>query len=274
MLKLSLITINLNNVLGLRKTIESVVSQTFTGYEYIIIDGGSTDGSVEIIQEFRNKVTYWASEPDEGIYNAMNKGIKVATGEYCLFLNSGDWLLKENVLELIFFKNYKEDLVCCKLYKHDHFCGGLIQIPKEKFTFYDFYISSLSHPSTFIKRELFVKNGLYDENLKIVADWKFFIESVIIHKCSYVMLDAEITYFESEGISKTHYWQGLKERELILEEIFPYFMDDYRLLHRYKSSRLIKLYEKWKANTVALSVYKFLLDKILLFLANKQNKIS
>ncbi|MDR2910496.1 MAG: glycosyltransferase [Bacteroidales bacterium] len=95
-MKLSIITINLNNVAGLQKTIESVVKQTFTDYEYIVIDGGSTDGSADIIKQHANKITYWVSEPDKGIYNAMNKGIRVAKGEYCLFLNSGDWLINSN----------------------------------------------------------------------------------------------------------------------------------------------------------------------------------
>ena len=97
--KLSIITINLNNAQGLEKTIKSVVSQTYSDYEYIIIDGASTDGSVDVIQEYRNKITYWVSEPDTGIYNAMNKGILKATGEYCQFLNSGDILVDNNVTE-------------------------------------------------------------------------------------------------------------------------------------------------------------------------------
>jgi len=100
--KLSIITVNLNNAEGLRKTIESVVSQTYTDYEYIIIDGGSTDGCVEIIKQYEDKITYWVSEPDKGIYNAMNKGILKAKGEYCQFLNSGDWLIKESILHDIF----------------------------------------------------------------------------------------------------------------------------------------------------------------------------
>jgi glycosyltransferase involved in cell wall biosynthesis len=89
-MKLSVITINYNNAIGLRKTIESVVNQTFRDYEYIIIDGGSTDGSVDVIKEYADKIDYWVSEPDKGIYNAMNKGVAAAHGEYTNFLNSGD----------------------------------------------------------------------------------------------------------------------------------------------------------------------------------------
>lgn len=89
-MKLSIITINYNNRDGLQHTIESVINQTSHEFEYIIIDGGSTDGSVDIIKQYTNQIDYWVSEPDRGIYHAMNKGIDIAKGEYCIFMNSGD----------------------------------------------------------------------------------------------------------------------------------------------------------------------------------------
>lgn len=107
-MKLSIITVNRNNTEGLRKTIESVVSQTYTDFEYIIIDGASTDGSVDIIKEYADRITYWVSEPDNGIYNAMNKGILKAKGEYLQFLNSGDWLVDEGVLQTMI--KYTDDV--------------------------------------------------------------------------------------------------------------------------------------------------------------------
>ena len=99
MAKYSIITINYNNADGLRRTIESVVSQTFDDYEYVIIDGGSTDGSVDVIKEYENKISYWVSEKDGGIYNAMNKGVKASNGEYLIFMNSGDVFYRDKVLE-------------------------------------------------------------------------------------------------------------------------------------------------------------------------------
>ena len=112
MKKLSLITINQNNAEGLRRTIESVVFQTYIDYEYIVIDGASTDESVNILKQYDNRITFWISEPDTGIYNAMNKGILKATGDYCLFLNSGDWLSDDRVLEEVFLHEITEDIVC------------------------------------------------------------------------------------------------------------------------------------------------------------------
>src|SRR5690606_22317295 len=99
MFKLSIVTINLNNLVGLQKTMQSVFNQTFTDYEYIVIDGGSTDGSKEYIEKHTNKLVYWVSEKDGGVYEAMNKGIIKATGEYCNFLNSGDYFWNNSVLE-------------------------------------------------------------------------------------------------------------------------------------------------------------------------------
>ena len=100
-MKLSIITINYNNLAGLRKTVESVLAQTYREFEYIVIDGASTDGSAEYVRAQADKLTYWVSEQDTGIYNAMNKGVRAATGEYVLMLNSGDFLVDEYVVERI-----------------------------------------------------------------------------------------------------------------------------------------------------------------------------
>jgi len=102
MFNLSIITVNLNNEVGLSKTIESVQNQTYRDYEYIIIDGGSIDGSLNILNEYSQIFTHWVSEPDSGIYDAMNKGIKFAKGEWIIFMNSGDFFANKNVLENIF----------------------------------------------------------------------------------------------------------------------------------------------------------------------------
>ena len=99
---LSIITINYNNRDGLQKTIDSVISQSFNDYEWIVIDGDSNDGSREIIEQYCDRFAYWCSEPDSGIYNAINKGLSHATGEYVQFLNSGDWLYSDNILEKAF----------------------------------------------------------------------------------------------------------------------------------------------------------------------------
>ncbi len=110
-MKLSIITINLNNVLGFKKTVESILSQTFTEFELIVIDGGSTRDNINIIKEYSKNIKYWISEPDNGIYHAMNKGIRQAMGDYCFFLNSGDYFVNGRVLEKVFAEGHNEDVI-------------------------------------------------------------------------------------------------------------------------------------------------------------------
>ncbi|MBI4947160.1 MAG: glycosyltransferase [Bacteroidetes bacterium] len=222
--KLSIITVNLNNVDGLLKTIESVVEQTFSDYEYIVIDGGSIDGSVESIKKYADKIRYWVSEPDKGIYNAMNKGIKQAKGEYCLFLNSGDWLFEKDTLSNVFKKFPDQDIVY-----------GNLQTPKgtwtypQKLTFSVFFFSSIAHPATFIRKSLFDTYGYYNENYTIASDWEFFIIALVKNNCSYKHIDNTISCFEFGGMSTDEKYTviRLKECEDILRKLFPLMYDDY-----------------------------------------------
>jgi len=220
--KLSIITINLNNKAGLEKTIESVVSQTFTDFEYIIIDGGSKDGSLDVIEKYKKHFTYWVSEPDKGIYNAMNKGIVVAKGAYCLFLNSGDLLVNSIVLEKVFEINSKNDFIYGNYY---------IQKENEKILQYqpktislDFLSNfALCHQSFFIKKTLFELYGLYDENLEIVSDWKFFIQTIVIKNCTTKYLSIPICIYDFSGFSSNETNQNLLifERQNVKKELFP-----------------------------------------------------
>jgi glycosyltransferase involved in cell wall biosynthesis len=115
MKSLSIITINYNNRPGLQKTFNSVLGQFYKDFEYIIIDGGSTDGSKELIEKNATAFSYWVSEKDQGIYNAMNKGIIKAKAKYLLFLNSGDFLVDEKSLESISLSSHDEDIICADI---------------------------------------------------------------------------------------------------------------------------------------------------------------
>ena len=223
LLKLSIITINLNNAVGLEKTIKSVVSQTFKDFEYIVIDGGSTDGSVEIIKKHKDKITYWISEPDTGIYNAMNKGILKAKGKYCQFLNSGDCLASNDVLEKML-----SIIPSCGI-----IFGNMIKLmpngrkfidrgpAKNDITMLIFYRGTLNHSAAYIKRELFEKYGLYDEELKIVSDWKFYLISVGINNEKVVYKDIHVTKFDMNGISNSNSSLDNEERRKVLNEYLP-----------------------------------------------------
>ena len=216
-MKLSVITINFNNRDGLRKTIESVVNQTYKDFEYIVIDGGSTDGSVDVIKEYADRIDYWVSEPDKGIYNAMNKGIDVAKGEYCLFLNSGDFLFNSNVLNGCISYLDGIDVITGAL-KVDS--GYIIPAPLQVTIPFFYSFDTLSHPASFIKTRL-LKKYHYDEKLALVSDWKFFTKVLILDGASYKSIREIIAIFDTTGISSLNKEQCHKEQAYVLENDFP-----------------------------------------------------
>lgn len=224
---LSIITINLNDLGGLKKTFGSVNSQTWQEFEYIIIDGGSTDGSKEFLESQKDQVDYWVSEPDKGIFNAMNKGITQSSGKYLLFLNSGDRLKDDQILDKVKDRIKNQDLIYFDLEMFDD-NNKFIKTFPEKLSFSFFINHSLPHPSTFIKREVLLEAGLYDESLKISSDWKFFIDAVCKMNCSYLYVNECLTAFNLYGISSTEEMRGemYQEREKFLKEKYSAFLQD------------------------------------------------
>lgn len=225
-MRYSIITINYNNKEGLEHTIKSVINQTFKNYEYIIIDGGSTDGSVEIIKQYTDHINYWISEKDKGVYNAMNKGVAQAKGDYLVFMNSGDCFHSPNVLSSV--TNYKEDIICGKVLK------GNSTTPsghhKSSITLVDLMRGSLPHQAMLIKRGLMVKHP-YDENYKILSDWKFCIQALVFDNCTFRNSDVVVADYDINGISTNSNGLLTKEREIILKELFPQrIIEDYELL--------------------------------------------
>jgi len=221
---LSIITINYNNLGGLMTTVSSVKNQTWKEFEYIVIDGGSTDGSKEYLESQTQFLDNWVSEKDSGIYNAMNKGIKLAKGEYLLFLNSGDHLFNEKVLEQNYSKLKEQDLICFNLQMVREGVSKIAVSPSN-LCFSDIYISSLPHPATFIKKELFNTVGLYDESLRIVSDWKFFLLALFKFNCSYLKVNKTLATFYLDGISTIEDYS--EERNLVMKEYFDRFIFDY-----------------------------------------------
>lgn len=235
MSKLSIITINYNNLEGLKRTVESVVNQTWQEFEYIVIDGGSTDGSAEYIASQSDNIDYWVSEPDKGIYNAMNKGIAKATGEYLLFLNSGDHLNDSLVLKKNTIYLKEKDLVCFNIKEIRENSIKTKKCP-EVITFSYMVKDSIPHQSTFIRKNLFDTIGLYDEKLEIVSDWKFFIIALGKYKATYQHVDDDFSTFYLGGISSHHnnYQKMLKEKELVISSDFSIFEDETKQYFRLK----------------------------------------
>lgn len=217
-MKLSIITVNLNNCNGLRRTIDSVVSQTFTDFEWVVIDGGSTDCSRELIEQYKDHFAYWCSEPDNGIYNAMNKGIVHANGEWLLFLNSGDWLAEKNVLSEVFNSPISGDIIYGNIYQ---ICDGKI-IPikySPDLSFSTLFFTTIAHQSAFIRKELLFEKK-YDEHFRIVSDWKFFIECSL-NRCVFTHKDIFVSYYDDNGVSSLNRDLVLNERAEAINQLVP-----------------------------------------------------
>ena len=335
-MKLSIITINYNNAEGLRKTLASVASQTFRDFEHIIVDGGSTDGSVEVIREYEQSLASrlsplasnlkWISEPDKGIYNAMNKGIEIALGkrvvnsfnrselvedkyniidrsecnedknkgieialgkrvvnddhssspiannpspiadtEYIQILNSEDILAAPDVTERMMaaLASYSEQSERstgeAELQQSDLpsiLYGNMIkeypdgkrvedrcfgdrgvrklsdQIRKTEWTMYDFIKGTINHDPTYIRSDIYEKYGLYDDSLKIVSDWKWFVQAVVFGAEEVYYIPMDVTIFDMTGISETNLAAREKERRIELEKMFPMaVLKDYDAYH-------------------------------------------
>lgn len=222
-MKISIITINYNDAEGLEKTIKSVIEQSYSNVEYIVIDGNSTDGSVDIIKKYADKISYWISETDKGIYNAMNKGINQAKGEYYLFLNSGDMLADSNVLHKVFDnKAYSTLLVRGNMILDKEIPEKNINKGDNVVTLKEVIDSSLCHQATFMHRSTFHKYGLYDENYKIVSDWKLFLEMIYYGEAT-EYVDVDIAIFDMHGISNDQNWteRQQSERMSVLNKLIP-----------------------------------------------------
>lgn len=217
-MKLSIITINYNNRAGLQRTIDSVICQTWHDYEWIIIDGGSSDGSKELIEQYQEHITYWCSEPDKGIYNAMNKGIDHAHGDYLIFMNSGDCINDKYVLENVWKEGINTDIRVGEVVSMEDGEKMGPYEPNENL-FIHILTCSLNHQGAFIKRDL-LKRYPYDETYKIVSDWKFWIETIILKGHSISFTNLIIAKQEIDGISKIEKKKNRQERDDVLHTLF------------------------------------------------------
>jgi glycosyltransferase involved in cell wall biosynthesis len=260
-MKLSIITINKNNASALEKTIQSVADQTYNGFEYIVIDGASSDGSVDIIKRFSDKITYWISEPDTGIYNAMNKGIRKAQGEYCLFLNSGDVLMGHSVLkkvinEISTTENSDVYYANSMTTAHHHF------IPPKSIDINYFLVHGINHQNTLIKRSLFVEHGLYNEDFRISADFEFWLRECWIHKAKFTYINTNIVLYDATGISSTSKFDS--EIEKAYRCVFGSLAESLIVLRRYRIGTygsIIETYGNSKLLEFFLKTYRYLCKK-------------
>lgn len=236
---LSIVTINCNNAAGLKKTMNSVQAQSCKEIEYIVVDGASTDGSVDVVKRFETEFEgglTWVSEPDSGIYNAMNKGIRMAAGKYIQILNSGDMLAAPDVIERMLTEvrriteneGKKPDIVYGNMTKVDSEGKVLGKSGEIEYSLRQFYSSTLNHDCAYIRRDLFDKYGYYDEGLKIVSDWKWYLQAIGLGTVVPKYVDIDVTIFDAGGISETNLALRNAERRKVLEEVLsPAILWDY-----------------------------------------------
>lgn len=275
-MRLSIITINYNNAAGLKKTLDSVASQTCTDFEHIIVDGASTDGSVDEIIVYsqspianRHKIT-WLSEPDTGIYNAMNKGIKLAKGEYLLFLNSGDFLVASNILERVFAQNLDVDIINAQCNVSDN--GKVIWTSPylSKVTLKDLYFVGLPHQSTFIRRILFDKYGMYREDFRYNSDMDFWYRSIAIGNATTSGIDIVTTDYNLDGISTINAQTEAYKKEvheIFSQSFLPRVLPDYEL---WKEERNVYTKYSWIEEHRGLQKLLFIYYKV----SNRLRKIN
>lgn len=219
---LSVITINYNNCEGLERTIKSVIAQSCKDFEYVVVDGGSTDGGAELLNKYSKHIDKGISEPDGGLYAAINKGARMASGEYCLFLNSGDTFYSDTTVQELYS--------CCL--EADFIEGRImtvkgIHIPYEKYTLNTYiYQCNNFHQASLIRRAMILERP-YDEELKIAADLKFNINNIVVHGCSFSTVPVIISNYEPGGRSSTV--KHNNEIDSIFKDLIPSrILDDYK----------------------------------------------
>ncbi len=229
--KISIVTVTYNCVDTVEQTICNVLKQTYPNIEYIVIDGASTDGTKEVIEKYADKIAYWISEPDKGIYDAMNKGIKVATGEWILFRNSGDYFIKQSTVEDVFewYEDHGEEIITGGMREFEH-NGYFDSFPHATSSEKYWDKARFPHPATFIRCQV-QKQNLYPEDLKIAGDFYFFCK-MMIQGCRSVCYPHVIALFDGEtGVSTKNRQQSFKEILYVIQ-LFGASPEDMRNLKK------------------------------------------
>lgn len=222
-MKISVITVTYNALDMLLETAESVASQDYDDFEYIIVDGASSDGTPDILRKGIKGVSRWISEPDHGIYEAMNKGARMASGDYCIFMNAGDRLINGNVLSKVAVFLDGSDFITGNEIVWDGKDIIFCYRASGSYTLQNLLQSSARHQSTFIKRSILIGKP-YDESLRLVSDWKLTLECFIDGGCSFKTVDIDICLFADGGATEKFHETGQLEKLSVLSKYPEYKM--------------------------------------------------
>lgn len=235
-MKVSIVTVSYNSVKNIEKTILSVVNQSYRDFEYIVIDGGSTDGTIDIIKKYEDKIGFWASEADKGLYNAMNKAVQKASGTWVNFMNCGDVFISNTVLEDIFNSNVSSDIICGIAITHDRYW---LPVSPQDLSLHFFITDTINHQSAFVRKVLLLSSP-FDETLKIASDTKFFFEMLIKHQVSYKPINIEVCKCEKPLVSNSRK-ESMNERIFAIKSYFPVRCQDSieKLFYLYNPASLL-----------------------------------
>jgi glycosyltransferase involved in cell wall biosynthesis len=269
-MKLSIITINLNNLDGLKLTYKSIQNQSTKNIEWIVIDGGSIDGSVQYIEELIRKPDIFVSESDNGIYHAMNKGTHLANGEYVIFMNSGDQFA-DNILTDNFLLELNNEIIYGDaLVTYENIDFNYSKQP-DNLSILNFYRSCICHQATFIKHDVQLRFP-FDENYKYASCRKFFLDSIIFGNVNYKYLNIPICIYDLNGVSSKSKEKLNKEEDIYIRDYLPNILindlNNYRLLTRIKNNSRIWSY------LVSANDYRFkkiVFENIIIFISKLFN---
>lgn len=236
---LSIITINYNNRDGLKKTIDSVLAQTWTDYEWIVIDGGSTDGSRELIEQYQEHFAYWCSEPDKGVYNAMNKGIAQAKGEYMNFMNSGDTFYEAETLQKVFAERRTADVLYGDWINQYKNRKEICSIPSSDLQGI-LWRQNICHQAIFF-RTIQLKQKGYDETFKLLADWKWNTDALLAGNV-FEHLPCIVCRYDMYGMSNEKMTEEKKKECQRVLSCYPNYMKEALMeLDVYQRNRYIQI---------------------------------
>lgn len=268
--KITVITVNYNNVKGLKKTIESVINQNYSQYEFVVIDGGSNDGSVGLIESY-SRIDNWISEKDKGVYHAMNKGIQMAKGDYVIFMNSGDVFYDQDVLNK-FIPELDRNLgiVYGNSLYYNESGYNREEYPPAELNYSFFRSAGINHQAAFIKRKLFFEYFFYQESYKICADWDFFMRIICLHKISYKYKNAFVCRYDFSGMSAdpSNYARYIEERDFTLKTFFdPLCNDIYSLIHDKNDKKMMNQFLFLKKYMIVRTLLGMIFKFCLLFIS-------
>ncbi len=242
--KLTIITINFNHQQGLQRTIDSIIGQTFTDYEWIVVDGGSTDGSKQLLEQYKDRFAWWCSESDKGVYNAMNKGLAHATGEYVNFMNSGDMFSSPNILSDLFSRAYSSDIIYgIMTIKSTTGTPMGVGCLKNNIQWYDLFLDNIGHQAEFSKRYLYDLK-MFDESYSLLADWDWNAYMVAVQRVSVKYVSKVVAVYEFGGMSERLKGLADKELQIIRQKYYPSLnranIMEYKSLYSVKSCSVTK----------------------------------